>query len=111
MKATIYCEPTSKGMHSFYLIASGTEYYLFSQDYRKGVHEYFGKGVRIDKATDFSKSRRDAAIMRTMTKIPMYTDTLRRNMELKYWSGPKERIGAALTDLKQCALNFERKTR
>lgn len=72
MKATIYCEPTSKGVHSFYLIASGTEYYLFSQDYRKGVHEYFGKGVRIDKATDFSKSRRDAAIMRTMTKIPMY---------------------------------------
>ena len=45
---------------------------MFSQDFRKGVHEYFSKGVRIDEATDFSKSHRDNAIRRTMTKIPMY---------------------------------------
>ena len=72
MKATIYCEPTSKGVHSFYLVTSEAEYYMFSQDYRKGVHDYFSKGVRIDEATDFSKSHRDNAIRRTMTKIPMY---------------------------------------
>lgn len=72
MKATIYCESSSKGIHSFYLVTSVNEYYMFSQNYRKGVHEYFNKGVRIDEATDFSKSRRDNAIRRTMTKIPVY---------------------------------------
>lgn len=72
MRATIYCKPSAKGIHSFYLVTADAEYYLFSQDYRKGVHEYFCKGVRIDEATDFSKSRRDNAIRRTMTKIPVY---------------------------------------
>lgn len=72
MKATIYCEPTAKSVHSFFLITSGTTYFLFSQDYRKGVHEYYKNGVRLDEATNFSRSHRDNAIRRTMTKIPIY---------------------------------------
>ena len=72
MKATVYCKPTDCGAHSFFLVTASREYYLFSQDYRKGVNEYFSKGVCIDEATDFSKSHRDNAIRRTMTKIPMY---------------------------------------
>lgn len=72
MKATIYCELTAKGVHSFFLITSKAEYFLFSQDYRKGVNEYFNKGVHLDEAINFSRSRKDNAIRRTMTKIPMY---------------------------------------
>ena len=36
----IYCEPTARGVHTFFLVVNGKEYYLFSQNYRKGVHAY-----------------------------------------------------------------------
>lgn len=72
MKTTIYCKPTAQGIHSFYLITDGGEYFLFSQNYRKGVQNYFSKGVRLDQARNYSKSNSDTAIMKTMSKLPMY---------------------------------------
>ena len=53
MKATIFCEPTAKGIHTFYLSTNGQRYYLFNQDYRKGVQEYFGRGVSINEAMNY----------------------------------------------------------
>ncbi len=72
MKSTIYCTPTDKGIHTFYLVAAGQEYYLFRQNYRRGVNDYFCDGVNLDRALDFSKARRDEAIVKTMRKIPVY---------------------------------------
>ena len=62
MKAIICCEPTERGVHSFYLIAEGHEYFLFRQGYRKGVQEYFSKGVIIALAMDYSKAHNDSAL-------------------------------------------------
>lgn len=79
MKPTIYCKEKTKGMHSFYIITdNGLEYFLFSQNYRKGVQNFFGKGVRLDQARNFAKSNKDSAIMRTMHKIPMYIKYLEK---------------------------------
>ena len=50
MNARNFCEPTDRGIHSFYLTVVGQEYYLFSQNYRRGVPEYFSKGVSIDQS-------------------------------------------------------------
>ena len=72
MKATVYCEPTDRGVHSFFLVTTSEEYYLFSQNYRKGVQSYFGQGVRLDEAINFSRTHHDNAVMRTMEKLPMY---------------------------------------
>ena len=72
MKTTIYCKPTDKGILSFYLIQGVNEFYLFSQSFRRGVNEYYGKGVRIDEAFNYAKAHKDTAIIRTMDKIPMY---------------------------------------
>ena len=71
MKTTVYCT-ADKGIHTFYLVTDQGEYFLFNQDFRKGVHEYFGDGVRLDRALDHSKSHRDTAISKTMSKLPMY---------------------------------------
>ena len=46
MKDMIYCKRTDCGFHSFYLVVNGQEYYLFRQNYRKGVQKYYGDGVR-----------------------------------------------------------------
>ena len=72
MKTMIYCETVEHGVHAFFMRDRGEEYYLFSQDYRKGVQEYYSRGVLLDDSINFSKSRKDNAIIRTMSKIPMY---------------------------------------
>ena len=72
MKSVIYCKPTSQGIHTFYLSVNGQDYYLFRQDFRRGVHHFFRDGVSVDKALDFKKAHQDTAIMRTMQKLPSY---------------------------------------
>lgn len=72
MKTTIYCRVTEQGIHSFYMKVDGKRYYLFTQNYRKGVQDYFSGGVSVDQAMDFSKTHGDDALMRTMTKLPYY---------------------------------------
>lgn len=97
MKTMIYCRPTAQGIHSFYIISEGEEFFLFSQNYRKGVHRYFSKGVRLDEAYDYSKTNRDSAVIKTMNKLPMYikyiereygitilNQTQKRNQTLRY---------------------------
>ena len=72
MKAYVYCKPTAKGIHSFYLVYEGEDYFLFSQKYRKGVQRYFSGGVSLKQAFDYRTAHYDEAIMRTMGKLPVY---------------------------------------
>lgn len=83
MKNTIYCRTTAKGIHSFYLKSNGSEYFLFNQDYRKGVNEYYKFGVDIDRAADFSKSKFDSAVMHTMSKIYMYVRYIEKEYDIQ----------------------------
>ena len=68
----IYCVNTSHGTHSFYLEANGETHYLFSQRFTSGDKAYFGKGVHIDAAIDFSRAKRNATVLHTMQKLPSY---------------------------------------
>lgn len=72
MRTRIYCVPASDGKHHFYMTADWKDYYLFTQNYRKGVQNYFGKGISLDEALDRSKGSRDAMVIHTMEKLPMY---------------------------------------
>ena len=83
MATTIYCTPTAKGVHSFYIEAGGETHFLFSQDYRRGVNEYFRDGVRLDDALNFSRAKGDNAIKRTMEKLPSYIKYIEREYDLE----------------------------
>ena len=72
MRTTVFCKVTAKGVHTFYLSANGSEYYLFRQSYRRGVNAYYRNGVSLSDAMDFGKSHRDAALIKTMQKLPAY---------------------------------------
>ena len=65
MAVIVSCKPTAKGTHSFYLETGGKIHFLFSQDYRRGVNEYFRKGVRIDNAINFSRAKGNTALLHT----------------------------------------------
>lgn len=69
IEAIIYCQPDTNSKQHFYVQFNGESYYLFSQDFRRGVQNYYGNGVKLDKAVDHSKAKFDTAIMRTMRKI------------------------------------------
>lgn len=92
MKTEIYCKPTAQGVHSFYLIVGREEYYLFSQPYRKGVEEYYGRGVIIDQAMKYSKAHNDSAITRTMKKIPMYVKYIEKEYDIQVLEKTKKRF-------------------
>ena len=92
MKAKIYCKTTQKGIHSFYLLQEGNEYFLFSQKYRKGVQEYFGRGgVYFDQSRNYAKSHNDAAIIRTMNKLPIYIKYIEKEYEIAVFNQTKKR--------------------
>ena len=91
MRSMIYCKPTEKGVHSFYLVAGKEEFYLFSQSYRKGVEEYFGKGVCIDNSIKHSRAHFDSAISRTMDKIPVYIEYVEKEYDIEVLRKTKRR--------------------
>ena len=83
MKNSIYCKTTAKGIHTFYLKTNGNEYFLFNQDYRKGVNEYYRGGVSLDNAADYTKSKSDNAVIRTMSKIFMYVKYIEKEYDIE----------------------------
>ena len=91
MKATIYCKPTAKGIHSFYLLVGSEEFFLFSQAYRKGVEEYYSRGVRIEESMKYSRAHKDSAITRTMDKIPMYVRYIEKEYAIEVLEQTKKR--------------------
>ena len=91
MKTTIYCKPTSKGIHSFYLLIGCEEFFLFSQAYRKGVEEFYGRGVHIDESINCSKAHNDSAVIRTMKKIPMYVKYVEKEYAIEVLEQTKKR--------------------
>ena len=91
MKDKIYCKTTDKGIHSFYLSTSKGDYFLFQQNYRKGVNDYFEKGVTLNEAMNFSRSRQDNAIMRTMSKLPMYIKYVEKEYRVEVLDKTKQK--------------------
>lgn len=91
MKTTIYCKLTAKGVHSFYLMVGTEEFFLFSQAYRTGVEEYYGRGVCIDESMKYSRAHNDSAITRTMDKIPMYVKYIEKEYAIEVLKQTKKR--------------------
>ena len=83
MKHTIYCKTAAKGEQSFYIVANGETHFLFRQNFRRGVKEYFGQGVCLDRAMNFAKAKGNTALMHTMEKLPTYIKYIEREYGLE----------------------------
>ena len=71
MREYIYCRTTAKGQQSFYLMAQGTKYFLFVQDYRKSNKEVFEQGISL---LDLRKLKKhySYSVRHTVAKLPAY---------------------------------------
>lgn len=91
MMTTIYCEQTERGVHSFFMVNDGYEYYLFSQNYRKGVQEYYSRGVSLNESINYSRAHKDSAIEHTMSKIPMYVKYIEKEYGIEVLEKTKKK--------------------
>ena len=103
MKNMIYSEPTARGVHTFFLVVNGKEYYLFSQNYRKGVHAYYSKGVSLTQAVNYSKTHNDSALIRTMSKLPMYIKYVEKEYGIEVLERTKKKSRYLGYEMTQCA--------
>lgn len=87
----IICKSAEGGTHNFYLVVGSVEYFLFSEGYKKSVYDYYSKGVRLKDASNYSKSKRNVALMKTMSKIPMYVRYLEKEYDLEILEKTKKR--------------------
>ena len=102
MKAMIYCVK-KQGMHSFFMLQGKQKYYLFCQNYRKGVQEYFCKGVSLNESIDYSKAHNDSAIMRTMSKLPMYIKYIEKEYGIEVFEKTKKKNRIYWLSMNRCA--------
>ncbi len=72
MKTTIRCEVASNDFLSFYLDTPEGSFFLFHQAYKSSAYSYYGRGVRLQEALDFSKSHRNTVVLKIMQKLPSY---------------------------------------
>lgn len=78
MNISIKCVITEKGTHSFYIKKGGQDFFLFTQNYRKGVQDFFKNIISFDQGIDFSRARKNRAVLKTMEKIIAYTYYIER---------------------------------
>ena len=86
MKPNVYCLTTSTGVQNFYIEACGKTHYLFSQKFKRGVKDYFGNGVYLDAAIDFSRAKRNTAVVHTMRKLPLYIKYIEKENGIKIFN-------------------------
>ena len=102
MKTKIYCNTQEKGIHTFYLNKDGQVYYLFSQDYRKGVSKYYSTPISLNEAIDCSRAKRDSAILRTMEKIASSIKYIEKQYQVAIYSRSVKK-SHTFSDKRACA--------
>ena len=65
---------------NFYLHTDGGNFFLFSQNFSKGVYQFFCKGKAESEIITFKKWNRNPRLDKTIEKIPLYTKYVRKEI-------------------------------
>ncbi len=71
MKNKITVHKLNEKLH-FYLISNGKRYYLFTQDFSKGVYQFFKSGRSESELHKYNLWRKNPRLDKTIEKLPMY---------------------------------------
>lgn len=92
----ICCEVKSNNIDTFYLMNGSEKIFLFNQNRRKGVEDYYcGNGVTLNRALKLpslgrgSDRKRSKALRRTMDKLPIYIKYIEKEYGIKVMKGRK----------------------
>ena len=92
MKTTIKCTRNKFGKHDFYINHDGKQYFLFSQNYRKGVNNLFSQGVLLQNAFNKKNVNKDHSILKTMSKLKPYIRYIEKEYNVQILNNTKDKI-------------------
>ena len=69
---------------NFYMIINKVRLYLFSQQFTKGVYEYFKNGRSENEIRGFKRWGKNPRLDKTLSKIPIYKKFALKEAELGY---------------------------
>lgn len=73
----------------FYAVVGGSEYFLFTQDFRKTLKDYFSNGVNVDKTGNYS-SAHSVVVRRVLDKLPSYLRYVEKEFGVDIYEKTKE---------------------
>jgi len=91
MNNIIYCKSTGHNVQSFYVRTKEGEFYLFTQNYKQSVHDYYAGGVNIGNAISSPSGRRDACINKTMEKLPKFLTYIEKEFDVEILDKTKKK--------------------
>ena len=65
---------------NFFLNARAGKFFLFSQNFSKGVYSFFQNGKSETEIKSFRKWNRNPRLDKTIEKIPLYTKYVRKEI-------------------------------
>ena len=89
MKAKVICKEVKKGELTFYAKVDGREYFLFQQEFKKTVRDYFLNGVNIDEINDYSLAH-SHTVRKTLDKLPSYLHYVEKEYDLEIYEKTKQ---------------------
>ena len=89
MKAKVICRTVEKGQQAFFVKVYGKEYFLFQQEFRISVKEFFKNSVDVNGINNYS-SAHSTAVRRTLDKLPTYLHYIEKEYGVEIYEKTKE---------------------
>lgn len=89
MKTKVICKELSRGTLTFYAMVSGKEYFLFEQEFKKTVYDYFMNGVNVSVINDYSVAH-SHTVRKTLDKLPAYIHYIEKEYDLEIYEKTKD---------------------
>lgn len=81
MKDKIQIREANGKIH-FYLVSKAKSYYLFTQRFTKDVYDFFCRGRMEMEVLSFRRWGKSRRLDKTIEKIPLYTNYVRKEVML-----------------------------
>lgn len=88
MKTKVICKEHSRGTLSFYAMDNGKEYFLFNQEFKKTVYDYFMNGVNVSLTSNYSVAH-SHTVRKTLDKLPSYLRYVEKEYDLEIYEKTK----------------------
>jgi len=89
MNTKVICKELKRGTLSFYAIVKGKEYFLFQQEFKKTVYDYFMNGVNVSLTNDYSIAH-SHTVRKTLDKLPSYLRYVEKEYGIEIYEKTKQ---------------------
>ena len=90
MKTKVICRKTNEDTLTFFVSVNGKEYFLFNQEYRQSVKEYFKNGLDMRSISKYSNAY-SQVVQKILDKLPPYIHYIEKEYEIAIFEKTKKK--------------------